>query len=51
MSEGEVRRRVGGGHRSMTKYGASVEPPRDDAVYYPQDDTHSFFASVSHCLF
>ncbi len=30
----------------LSKYGASQEPPQDDAVYYPEDDTHSFFAKV-----
>jgi len=30
----------------LSKYGASKEPPRDDALFYPTDDSHSFFAKV-----
>ena len=32
----------------LSKYGASREPPKDDAVFYPEDDTHSFFARVKY---
>ncbi|XP_064641031.1 chloride channel protein C-like isoform X2 [Lineus longissimus] len=30
--------------RRLAKYGATHEPPLDDAVLYPHDDDHSFFA-------
>lgn len=33
----------------LSKYGSSTEPPRDDAVLYPVDDTHGFFAKVDRC--
>ena len=34
----------------LTKYGASGEQPKDDAVYYPGDDEHGFFARVKLIL-
>lgn len=48
MSEEQnsLRQRSSGTRSLLSKYGAAKEPPKDDAVYYPEDDTHSFFASV-----
>ena len=40
------QRQPDSGRAPLSKYGASQEPPHDDAVYYPDDDTHSFFAKV-----
>ena len=41
------RCRVENDRTKLSKYGASREPPKDDAVFYPEDDTHSFFARVN----
>ena len=41
------RARVENDRTQISKYGASREPPKDDAVFYPEDDTHSFFARVN----
>ena len=41
------RARVENDRTKLSKYGASREPPKDDAVFYPEDDTHSFFARVN----
>ncbi|XP_013403924.1 chloride channel protein C [Lingula anatina] len=37
-------RRTSSSQRRLAKYGSTHEPPKDDAVFYPQDDKHSFFA-------
>jgi hypothetical protein len=39
MTAEEVRQR-------LSKYGASSEPPRDDAVVHPTDDRYKFFERV-----
>jgi hypothetical protein len=39
MTAEEVRQR-------LSKYGASSEPPRDDAVVHPTDDKYGFFEKV-----
>ena len=41
------RPRINSSRAQLRKYGAATEPPRDDAVFYPEDDTHSFFARVN----
>lgn len=45
-SSGEIRQRsrTDSARRRLAKYGTTQEPPKDDALFYPQDDTHSFFA-------
>ncbi|XP_074645246.1 chloride channel protein D-like isoform X2 [Tubulanus polymorphus] len=42
-SEG-LRSRSVSERRRLAKYGATFEPPTDDAIFYPHDDDHSFFA-------
>ena len=37
--------------RSISKYGAVSEPPRDDSVFYVGDDNFGMFAAVRVLLF
>lgn len=34
-------------NRVLKKTGQTVEPPRDDAVFYPGDDDYGVFAKVT----
>jgi len=39
MPAKEIRQR-------LSKYGASLEPPHDDAIVHPTDDDYAFFEKV-----